>query len=139
MARENLEKLLRVIIPTAQHLLKKHKVMYPMGAVLNKEGEVLFAQPQMASEHPESRQVINELLRVFREQAQKQEIIATVICYDGKVTPPDSVEKTDAICAELEDVNGDAMAIFLPYKRNLFGRQKYQVPFACAGEIKIFK
>jgi len=138
MSKTDLEKLLKVTVTAAQHLLKKNREMYPIGAIIDLEGEVLLAQPNFVTERPGSQQVIDELLRIFREKAEQHKIRATAICYDGRVTPPGKTEKTDAICVELEDIEGNAIAIFLPYKKGWLRKQKYQQPFAFTGESKIF-
>ena len=52
MARPDLEILLNAIIPAAQYLLKKNRELYPIGAVLDMNGKVVFAAPHMESENP---------------------------------------------------------------------------------------
>jgi len=138
MSKTDLENLLKVVVASAQYLLKKNKEMYPIGAVVNLDGEVLLAQPNLSLVHPQAQQVIDDLLIAFRKKAEKHEIKATAICYDGRVSPPGKTEKTDAICVELEDIEGNAIAIFFPYKKGWLRKQMYLEPFACAGEVKIF-
>jgi len=52
------------------------------------------------------------------------------VCLDVRVTPPDGSGTTDAVCACLEHATGEAVAVYQPYKKRMFGRIKYGDIFA---------
>jgi hypothetical protein len=73
----------------------------------------------------------------FRLRAATAAIRACGICFDVFVENCD-VKKTDAIQCRLEQENGEAVNVFVPYSKKLFGRIQYGEVFATAGERDIF-
>lgn len=57
---------------------------------------------------------------------------------DVRVIPPGESKKVDAISAQLEHQTGEAVNVFLPYQKKLFGSIKYGEIFASPGERRIF-
>jgi hypothetical protein len=125
MPHPDFDALLDAVIPFAQQMLTKHGEFYPIGATMAPDGTVALAAAHPESEHPASQEVIDLLLDGFRQQAAQREIRATVVCYDGRVTPPNQTEKVDAICARLEHESGEAIAVAMPYQTGMLGRLNY--------------
>jgi len=138
MAHPDLDALLNAVLPFAQQMLAKHGEFHPVGASMNKQGEVALAAGLVDSEHPQAHEVIDMLVAGFREHASKSEIRAAVVSYDSRVVPPGGAAKTDAICAQLEHESGECVTVFLPYRKGLFGRLKYGEIFASPAEGRMF-
>jgi hypothetical protein len=82
--------------------------------------------------------LIDLLIAGLRQRAEAEATRATGICADTRVQRPGSDEKTDAICVRLERTGGDAVDVYLPYRRGFFGRIKYDDLFASAGTWGVF-
>ncbi|MBI2190810.1 MAG: hypothetical protein HYU36_02350 [Planctomycetes bacterium] len=138
MAHPDLDELLNALYSFAQEMLAKHGEFHPFGVSLSRDGEMALEQGYTGDEHPPSEQMIDTLVGGLRAMAGKQEIRAAGICLDVRVTPPGTTEKSDAICARLEHENGEAVEVYLPYRKGWFGKIKYGEIFAGRGESKVF-
>jgi hypothetical protein len=138
MAHPDLEELLNALIPFAQEMLSKHGEFYPFGASIDAKGEVTAQAAETGEENPDSQEVIAMLLAGMRAEAERGEIRAAGICYDSRVVPPGKTEKTDAIACRLEHRSGEAVQTFVPYRKGLLGRYKYDELFAAEGDQAIF-
>lgn len=139
MAHPDLDALLNVLLPFAQQSLKKQGEFYPFGALIDNDGnpECVMAQPT-GIKHPQSQEIIDTLTAGFRDKISQDGLKATGICFDGKVIPPGQSGKSDAICFKLEHVSGEAVDVFVPYRKGLFGKIKYDALFASQGIASIF-
>ena len=118
MANPDLDELLDTLFVAAQSLLGKYGEFYPLGAVFEQEG----ASPNLVEhlsgeEFPPSKDVLEELRRAFHARAAAGELRASGICYDVRAQEPNTNKTTDAICAELEHEDGEAVRVFLPYAK----------------------
>jgi hypothetical protein len=119
-------------------MLKKHGEFFPFAASMSPDGVIAAVGGYDGDEHPRSQDVINLLTEAFREQAAAGQIKAGGICFDARVVPPGQVEKSDAICSRLEHEDGEAIEVYLPYRKGLLGRLKYGEIFASQGTPQIF-
>lgn len=81
-----------------------------------------------------SQEMIDRIIVGHRKEAEKNNLLISAICFDTRV----GEKKEDAICVAIEEENGKSIEVFLPYKKNLFGKIKYGELFATAKESKIF-
>jgi hypothetical protein len=138
MAHPDLEELLNALLPFAQEMLAKNGEFYPFGASIDSKGEVSAQAADPGEENPDSQEVIAMLVAGMREEAKRGEIRAAGICYDARVVPPGKTDKTDAIACRLEHASGEAVVTFVPYRKAILGRYKYDDLFASEGEQAIF-
>jgi hypothetical protein len=138
MSRADLDRLLNALLPFAQEMLKKHGEFYPFAMALTSEGELIAVTTYTGGENPPSQQVIDELITALRADAQQGRYRATGICFDVRVLPPNGTEKSDAVAVVLEHEKGEAVQVFLPYGKKLFGRIAYGDLFATAATSRIF-
>jgi hypothetical protein len=114
-SQDDLDGLLNLTLPFAQQMLAEHGEMYPFGAAVTADGETrLLADDPGVGEHPAGAEVRVSLFDGLRRT--RAELRAIAVCSDVRL--PDS----DAIRVELEHRDGQAMAVFLPYKKKRFGR-----------------
>jgi hypothetical protein len=138
MSRPDLDSLLNALLPFAKRMLAKHGEFFPFGAALSREGEVRLVQPWVGSEHPPSADVLDVLRAGLRDRALNSKIRAAGICVDARVQPEGSAEKTDAIQVILEHSDGEAIDVFLPYRRGLLGKLHFGDIFATRGAATVF-
>ncbi len=138
MSRPDLDALLNVLLPFARQMLAKHGEFFPHAAAMTVEGQVKLVDAYDGNEHPKSQAVLDMLHAGLREEAQKAEIRAAGVCFDVRAQPLGRSEKTDAIQVNLEHVDGEAISVFLPYKKSIFGRLKYGDLFATPGPQVLF-
>ncbi len=138
MARPELDSLLNWLFPAAQQLLEDQGSIYPIGAVVRKDGDVVAYAADAGKEHPETSEIIDLLLKGFREEANAGSVRAVGICLDTFVIKPGEIEKRDALCAQLEHEDGECVDVFLPYRKRFLGRYAYDQVFAGPGEARVF-
>jgi hypothetical protein len=138
MARPDLDALLNVALPFAQEMLAKRGQFYPFGATMKSDGEINQTAGYTGEEFPEPQQLINLLMGAYKVQAAKGELRATALCFDSRTIPPGQTEKSDAICVRLEHADGEAVDVFLPYRKGWFGKITYSDLFASQGERLVF-
>jgi hypothetical protein len=138
LAHPDLDELLNALLPFAQEMLAKHGEFFPFGGSVATDGEIAHVGAHSGDERPPSQEVIDLLITGFAKQAKEGRIRAAAICLDVRTIPPGQSEKTDAICTRLEHVNGEAVDVFLPYRKGRLGKHKYGELFASKGEHYVF-
>jgi hypothetical protein len=138
MAHPDLDRLFDYLVTFAQQMLGKQGEFYPFGAALATDGDLLTFGATDASDHPKSEVLIDTLVQDFRARAANGTIRACGICFDVLVSLPGDVKKTDAIQCRLEHANGEAVNVFTPWSRRLFGSIRYGEVFATKREKDIF-
>ncbi len=138
MAHADLDALLNAVLPLAQQMLAKYGEFYPLGAAMNTGGKVGLIGCMPESEHPESQEVIDLLVAELRDQAGKQGIRASVLCFNGSASPPGEEAKVDTICVHLEQAAGECVAAYLPYRKEIHGQVTYGELFASPLMPQIF-
>ena len=133
------EKLLNALVPFAQQQLDKYGEFVPFAAMMTLDGEGHLG---MAGESDKdgialSQESIDRIVLAHKKEAEKGNLIASAICFDTKVSK-DGEGKQDAICVAIEEKDGKSVNIFIPYKKNIFGKIKYGELFASPKEINIF-
>ncbi len=138
MPKEEVEDLMNELIPFAQKMLAEHGEFFPFGGVITSKGEIIHVGVSDGNEKPPSQKLIELMVEGFRAKAKTGEYRATAILFDVKVQIPESKEKTDAIQANLDHIDGYSVEVFLPYKIEKSG-VTYGEMFAQKGKSDIFK
>ena len=138
MARPDLDDLLNALLPFAKQMLEKYGEFIPFAAAMSSTGEIASVAGDVGNEHPDSQEVIDFLTGVFQRQALAGEIKACGICIDSRVIPAGQTEKTDAILARLEHKDGEAVDVYLPYRKILLRKIKYGDLFGAVGTARVF-
>jgi hypothetical protein len=138
MAHPDLDHLLNVALEFAQTMLKQHGEFYPFGASMRTDGTVSMDGATTGDEKPPTQELLDVLAASYAKRANTGGLRAAAVCADVRVPPPGSETKTDAIQVELEHANGEAVTVFLPYKKGWFGRVRYGNLFASARDRQFF-
>jgi hypothetical protein len=86
-----------------------------------------------------SSELIAFLNEALRAQAARGMIRASGICYNVGARLPGYKDTVDAICCQLEHAAGSPVQKFVPYRKGLLGRLKYDKPVALPGHPSVFK
>ena len=139
MAHPDLDALLNTLLPFAQEQLSKRGSFLPFGASMNTAGAINLAAGYTEREAATPQDLIDLIEKGFAAAATGRTVPAVGVCIDSLVVPPGQTAKTDAICCSLEHASGEAMDVFLPYRKALLGRLKYGELFAVPGAPRTFE
>ncbi len=138
MAHPDLDELLNHLLPFAIETLQKHGEFYPFGASMRTDSTIATVYAQTGDEHPPSQDLIDMIVQGLHKQAEHGEIRACGICLDVRTIPPGETEKTDAVCARLEHAQGEAVDVYLPYRKDDDGEFSFGELFAAPAERDVF-
>ena len=133
--KEDSEELLNILLPFAEGQLKKRRGFYPFGAVMLNSGELKLTEIGFDGSAEE---LIAALTAEHKATADRGEIKASGIAWDGRITPPDG-EKTDAVLVSLEHRERYSVVIGEPYKLGFWKKPKFGEIVALEGEHKVFR
>jgi hypothetical protein len=137
MAHPDLEALFNTLLPFTQKLLGKHGGFNPWGAIMWASGEIQWVAADNGEEFPEAQELIDLLTEAFSRPSCRGVLRAVGMCYDVLVTPSGQAEKLDAICCRLEHVSGEAVDVFVPYRKTDEG-VRYADAFTWLREPQFF-
>ncbi len=116
-AKQECEKLMNNLLPTARSMLSKYREFYPYGGYIELDGQIRHVGVQdETTERPESGDMISALETLFIEKARVNECRATAIVCDVRVLEPGSQKKCDAIQVRLDHYGGYSTEVYLPYE-----------------------
>jgi hypothetical protein len=138
MGRENLDNLLSACIPFAQQMLDKHGTFFPVGCTMTPSGEINLAASNDDKPNLGAQEIADLLLAGFKAGARSGEYKAVALCEDVRVDLPDGSGKTDAIRVTLEENGGEALNVFMPYRKRMLRGIGYGEIFAAAAERTVF-
>lgn len=131
-AQDDLDGLLNVVLPFAQQMLDQHGEFFPFAASIDNGGELALAAGDPGQgEHPASTDVLATLVEGLR--ARRDDLRTVAICADVRLTDSDAAQ------VELENREGVAIVVLLPYKKKRFGRGVEYLPLqAAAGRPQVW-
>jgi len=131
-AQDDLDGLMNESFPFAQRMLAAHGEFYPYAVGVSQSGEVrMFAADPGSGEHPESTDVLQELVDGLRSERDVLRAVA--------VASEVRVADCDAIHLELEHREGIAISVLLRYRHvNGNGGVEYGALTAGPGEAQIW-
>jgi hypothetical protein len=135
-AREEIEKLLKYLLPFAEEKLNRDGEFYPYAAVVAEDGE-LKSVSAGEGEEPDVGDVLLALHEELRQRAADGSIRASGIAADVTLTDPDTGETRDAVQVELDHAETDAVDIYVPYESAADGI-KFGELVTAAGSAPVF-
>jgi len=140
--KEESEALLNALLPFAEQQLQKHGEFFPFAAVMLTNGQVQMLATHDGNEHPESQQIIDDIEKTFVHGAKNNEYKATGLAYIVGITNPDTGNKEDAVCVNLDHADNYSVKVIYPYalKKKLLGKSivEFFTPTAAKGDENIF-
>ena len=135
--KEQCEVLLDKLLPFAENQMKKYREFYPFAAVILMDDTVELTGSFDGNEHPESKDVINDLIQIHKQLASEGKIKASGIAWDATITVPDG-KKSDSILISLEHASGYSVMVGVPYVVGMFKKVRLGDLFAQSGTHRIF-
>ena len=135
--KEQCEVLLDKLLPFAENQMKKHREFFPFAAVILTDDTVELTGSFDGTEHPESKDVINDLIQIHKQLASEGKIKASGIAWNASVASADG-KPTDAIIVSLEHKDDYSVIVGEPYKVGLFKKVNFGNLFAMEGKHDIF-
>ena len=135
--KEQCEVLLDKLLPFAENQMKKYREFYPFAAVILMDDTVELTGSFDGNEHPESKDVINDLIQIHMQLASEGKIKASGIAWNASVASADG-KPTDAIIVSLEHKDDYSVIVGEPYKVGLFKKVNFGNLFAMEGKHDIF-
>jgi len=138
MPREDLDNLLSACIPFAQQMLAKHGTFFPFGCTMSLAGEISLAAGYDDKPSVGAQEIADLTLEGFRAGARSGQFKAIALCVDVCADHPDGSGKTDAIRVTLEENGGEALNVFMPYRKRMLRGIAYGEVFASAADHTVF-
>jgi hypothetical protein len=135
--RDEIEQLLRYLLPFAEESLNKDGEFRPYAAMVAADGSLKSVASE-EGEEPDEGELLLALHTELREHATGGAIRASGIAADVTLTDPDSGEETDAVQLELDHVDTDAVDVYVPYTSGDDGI-KFGELVAAAGQAPVFQ
>ena len=135
--KEQCEVLLDKLLPFAENQMKKYHEFYPFAAVILMDDTVELTGSFDGNEHPESKDVINDLIQIHKQLASEGKIKASGIAWNASVASADG-KPTDAIIVSLEHKDDYSVIVGEPYKVGLFKKVNFGNLFTREGKHDIF-
>jgi hypothetical protein len=85
-----------------------------------------------------AQEIIDLMLEGFRAGARSGDYKAVALCVDVRVDALDGSGRTDAIRVTLEENGGEAINVFMPYRKRMLRGIVYGEIFASAGDHSVF-
>ena len=142
MAHPDLARIFDALYPLAQEILRKRGQFIPFGMIVDQTGTMARLGSRSDAGKKKKRKpidVMSALMRNLRAQAERQQIRACGICVIAEAKLPGHEKKVKTICCVAEHANGDSSQTFVPYRRNLLGRYKFESPIPLPRQPTIFK
>ena len=122
---------------SAENQIKKHREFYPFAAVILMDDTVELTGSFDGNEHPESKDVINDLIQIHKQLASEGKIKASGIAWNASVASADG-KPTDAIIVSLEHKDDYSVIVGEPYKVGLFKKVNFGNLFAMEEKHDVF-
>ena len=135
--KEQCEVLLDKLLPFAEDQMKKYREFYPFAAVILMDDSVELTGSYDGNEHPESKDVLADLIQIHKQLAAENKIKASGIVWNAGIASADG-KPTDAIIVSLEHKDDYSVIVGEPYKVGLFKKVTFGNLFAMEGKHDIF-
>ena len=116
-AKQESEKLMRVVLSMADTLLNKLGGFQPFGGYMELDGGIVdVGVEDPDTEYPKSKDMIDTLRSFFQEHARAKKSRAIAMVFDVTLRSPGSDRKRDAIQVGIEHRDGYAVNVLVPYE-----------------------
>jgi hypothetical protein len=138
VSRADQDEVVNPMFEFALKMVVEQGEFYPFGAVLQADGQVRLMAGRMGSDRPKASQVIAMLDEGLRSQIERERPRAVGICLGVKITHPKVGQNVDALLARIEDADGEAVNVYLPYERNAAGGLRTGEPVGEKGKRTLY-
>jgi hypothetical protein len=137
--KEEVEELMRSLLPVAERMLKEAGEFYPYGGYTESDGKITHVSGRIeGTDHPKSKPIIDMLIEKFKQMARSGTIKAAAVIFDVRIKLPGAENKTDAIQVCLDHRGGYSVEVLFPYIVSK-GELQFGKAFAQEGDDEIFE
>jgi hypothetical protein len=137
MSREDMNELLDDGMRTAAHFLQLRGEFFPFAVIKTSTGEVRHVQALLDDPRPDSDQVIASITSSLRQTARSGQCVSAAIITNTRLTDRIAGTTSDAIRAEIDDIDAEPVVCYVPYELNS-GELKLGEVKASVGSRTIF-
>jgi len=113
--QQRMDQLLDQGIQTALKMLQQNGEFYPFGVARTAKGDFTLVMAKTEAENPKSDELIAQLIKGLNLDAREQRITSAAVVSDVRMRDPQTQRVSDAICVQMEDMQGEPIMFFLPY------------------------
>ena len=138
MSRADQDAIVNPIFEFALKMVVEQGEFYPFAAVLQADGKVRLMATRMSEDRPKATQVIALLEASLRSEIAREGHRAAGICLGVKISHPRVGQDVDALLARVEDADGEAVNVYLPYTRDSAGALRTGEPVGEKGKRSLY-
>lgn len=142
MARDDINAILNQVLPFAQQCLQRDGEFFPFAARMDENGDIIAIaanETEGEGEEPSAQDVIDMLTQMLVEAGgEEHPPRAMAICFEATVSHEQNPTPHEAICVQIEDVDGEALLVSLPYTRSEDGSVSCGELAASPTELRFF-
>lgn len=138
MSRAEQDAVLNPLFEFAMKMVADQGEFYPFAAVLLGDGKVRMVAGRMEADRPKASRVIAVLEDGLRAEIVREGHRAAGICLSVRITHPKVGKDVDALLARVEDSDGEAVNVYLPYERDARGAIRTGEPVGEKGTRTLF-
>lgn len=138
MSRDEQNTLLNPLFEFALRMVVEQGEFHPFAGVLTKDAKVRLVAGAPGSDRPKASRVIAVLEEGLRAEILKEGHRAAGICLGVRITHPKVGKDADALLARIEDADGEAVNVYLPYTRDAAGTLRTGEPVGEKGKRTLF-
>lgn len=137
-AKQDLEKLVREMLPLAKHALEERGNFAPFGGALLPDGEIRRIEPEPEEAPASGERLVEDLAQRLRGGANSGDYRATVALVNVRVRQPGG-DPRDAVQVKLDHSGGTSLELFFPYRMKRPGVATFGRAFSREGDNQIFE
>lgn len=136
--KPQIEALIGPLFSTSEVFVRKRGGFLPHGAVLEAGGEVrlMMAAPDDLDAPVSPAEILPRLHYVLRRDARRHDLTAVAVC-ESVIITPDGQKPTKAVKVLVEHRRGLTVALYLPWKRKIFGGHVFSQMMAVAAKPEV--
>ena len=139
MSRADQDAIVNPLFEFALKMVVEQGEFYPFAAVLQADGNVRLMASRMSEERPKASAVIAILEERLRSDIVREGHKAVGICLGVKISHPKVGQNVDALLARIEDADGEAVNVYLPYERDPAGSLRTGDPVGEKGKPTLYR
>src|SRR5437868_6657650 len=115
MSKEDMNELLDDAVKTAAHLLQLRGEFFPFEVIKISTGEVRHVQALLDDPRPDSDQIIAAITSSLRQTGRSDQCVSAAIITNTRLTDRMTGTTSDAIRAEIDDIDAERVVCYVPY------------------------
>lgn len=112
----NRDQLVAAAVDAAVKLIEQFGSFLPFAETLNNRGEMELVGVAPESDSQDVSDMAEVLVTSLRNRAALNLVVASVVAVDVRIANQEAQESTDAIFLSIEDRNGPARSLYIPYR-----------------------